>query len=76
MFESLSQDPRSRVGQLARGANIYQGASKSPYAGKPTLNGMAQATLSNTHTASLLPQYKKMSLADVARNFLNANRTQ
>lgn len=71
MFDTLSSqpDPRSRVGQLARGANIYQGASKSPYAGKPT-----QATLSNTHNASLLPQYKKMSLADVARNFLNANR--
>ena len=60
-------DPRGPVGQLARGANIYMGASKSPYAGKVTAN-----SVENMNTASLLPQYKKTSLADVARRFLNA----
>lgn len=63
------QDPRSMQGKLARGANIYMGASKSPYAGQMTANaveGMQQA--------SLMPQYKKSSLADVAKAFLNGSQ--
>ena len=64
-------DPRSNVGQLARGANIYMGASKSPYAGIVT-----QAGSERMLKAPLLPQYKKPSLADVARNFLNGNKQQ
>lgn len=70
MFESLSNtpDPRSRTGQMARGANIYMGASKSPWAGTPTQQ-IANQTLSK------VPQYKKMSLQDVARTFLNGNRS-
>ena len=59
-------DPRSTQGQLARGANIYMGASKSPYAGQPTANALQKAPL--------LPQYKKPSLADVARSFLSGNQ--
>jgi hypothetical protein len=59
-------DPRSTTGQLARGANIYMGASKSPYAGQITASGVDRF-----RSASLLPQYKKPSLADVARMYLN-----
>ena len=59
-------DPRSTQGMLARGANIYMGASKSPYAGQVTTNSME-----TMQQAKLLPQYKKQSLADVARMFLN-----
>lgn len=61
-----SQDPRGPMGQLARGANVYMGASNSPYAGKMTNNAVDKMK-----TASLLPEYKKASLADVARQFLN-----
>ncbi len=72
-FDTLSSqpDPRSQQGQLARGANIYMGASKSPYAGKMTQNGVG-----NMQQASKLPQYKKPSLAEVARAFLNGNQQQ
>ncbi len=63
------QDPRSMKGQLARGANVYMGASGSPYAGQMTAN-----SVEGMQQASLMPQYKKSSLADVARNFLNGNR--
>lgn len=58
-------DPRSTVGMMSRGTNTYMGASKSPHAGQPT-----QSMLS----APLLPQYKRPSLQDVARNFLNGNQ--
>ena len=66
------QDPRSLAGQLARGTNTYMGASKSPYAGKigtslPVGNALQQA--------SLLPQYKKMSLQDVAKAHINGSRS-
>lgn len=57
-------DPRSTVGMLARGSNTYMGASKSPHAGQPT-----QAL----NSAPLVPQYKKSSLQDVAKAFLNGN---
>jgi hypothetical protein len=64
------QDPRSLAGQLARGTNTYMGASKSPYAGKiskPVGNALQQA--------SLLPQYKKLSLQDVAKAHINGSRS-
>ena len=59
------KDPRSMQGMLARGANIYQGTSNSPYAGKVT---------ENLQTASMLPHYQKMSLQDVARNVLSGGK--
>lgn len=64
-------DPRSLAGQLARGTNTYMGASKSPYAGKVSApvgpgNPLQQA--------SLLPQYKKLSLQDIAKAHINGNR--
>lgn len=55
-------DPRSTVGMLSRGTNTYLGASKNPKAGTPTQSMMS---------ATGLPQYKKPSLQDVARSFLN-----
>jgi hypothetical protein len=73
----VNDDPRSMVGQLARGANIYMGASKSPYAGKTTQNSVSlMKEVPNMRSASMLPQYKRPSLADVARTFLNGNRNQ
>lgn len=59
------QDPRSTQGILARGSNTYMGASKSPYAGQVTANSQENPI------ASLLPQYKKDSLAAVARRFIS-----
>lgn len=69
-------DPRSLQGQLARGANIYMGASKSPYAGKPTENKISMLAKPNMRQASQLPQYKRPSLADVARTFLNGSNNR
>jgi len=68
MFDGIA-DPRSQQAQLARGANIYMGASKSPYAGQVTASSANRMQL-----ASKLPQYKKPSLAEVARAFLNGNQ--
>jgi hypothetical protein len=65
------QDPRSTQGRMARGANIYLGASMSPHAGS-----MSPNAAENMQQASLMPQYKKSSLADVARNFLNGSSRQ
>jgi len=70
------RDPRSMQGMLARGANIYQGTSNSPYAGKPTANSM-QPVLNSTSSmqqASMLPHYQKMSLQDVARKVLSGGQ--
>jgi len=58
-------DPRSTVGMLSRGTNTYMGASKSPHAGNIT---------QSMFSAPMLPQYKKPSLQEVARNFLNGNQ--
>lgn len=63
------KDPRSMQGMLARGANIYQGTSNSPYAGKPT-----EASMDTMKQASMLPHYQKMSLQDVARKVLSGGQ--
>lgn len=56
----MNDDPRGLRGQLARGSNIYMGASKSPYAGKITMGKQ-------------FPEYKKLSLKDVARKALSGS---
>jgi len=68
------RDPRSMQGMMARGANIYQGTSNSPYAGKPTANSMQPVLTSSMKQASMLPHYQKMSLQDVARKVLSGGQ--
>lgn len=60
----MNQDPRSTRGIMARGANVYQGASSNSYAGKPTSMGKQ------------FPTYKKLSLQDVARKALNGSNAR
>lgn len=66
---SNPMDPRGLVGQLSRGTNTYMGASKSPYAGQVTTNAVE-----GMNSASLLPQYRKPSLQEIARSFINGNQ--
>lgn len=55
----MNQDPRSTKGIMARGANIYSAASSNSHAGK------MHSSMKN------FPEYKKLSLMDVARKALN-----
>lgn len=57
----INQDPRSTQGIMARGANVYQGGSMSPYAGKVTASSLTSAPKIG---------YQKLSLQDVARKAL------
>ena len=70
-------DPRSMQGMLSRGSNTYQGMSNSPWAGKITQNSpipgnpLGGGLTGSMRTASMLPQYQKLSLQDVARKALS-----
>lgn len=60
----INQDPRSTQGILARGSNVYSGGSSNAYGGKVTVNSL------RTASPPKLPEYKKLSLQEVARKAL------
>lgn len=66
-------DPRSMQGMLSRGSNTYQGMSNSPWAGKVTQNSPIPGVgpSGSMQQASMMPQYQKLSLQDVARKALS-----